>query len=339
MQSNLSKVSFFLYVFSYNYIWLRILLFPILYNTYGSMAFFYAVVLCLSLTFILYLFPKKIFKFNYVEQYKKSFFKHICNLLLAVESFVGISMCAILITHIFISDAEPIPIIIGFCLIISILSKLKTSDVIQISTWFTLLGFFLIIISFSYFISIDATMILPFKTITWFTIPFYVLVILGDNVTLLLLDKEQFKSSKSIYVIPIVVAMLSFSFELFMLLCSAGSELFKDLPWVGFICLSIQPVTRYIGNFDFAYIYCIIICCIFKYSFNWSVIRNSFKKIRKWEPYLTGILLVTGTILAYFFIPVSSEVLRWLCFILIAGLLLLLWMFKEVYYVSRNKKE
>lgn len=338
MKSKLSRVSFFLYLFSYNYIWFRTLLFTYFYNQFESMAVFYALLLCLGVTFLIWMLPKKILQHDYTSAYQKSKTKYVYNIILAIESIIGIIYCAYILSSVFVQKSSPFAIMIVFALTVSVLSKLKTSDIVQISTLFYILGVLLSLFSFLFFISVDMTTLLPFKEKNWLALPIFVIIILGDNASVLLMDKESFIMSKPMFIFPIMLAILSFAFELLMLQSSAGTEVFKNLNWVGFICFSIQPITKYSSNFDYVYIYLLVISCIFKYAFNWGIIRNSFKKTNKNDFWKILIVLLVGIYTAYTFFFSNERAMWYVSILLGISVLMFVWMFKEVYHAAKARQ-
>lgn len=339
MTTKLSKVSFFFYLLVYDYIWIRAVLFPYFYNHFGSMAFFYSILLALLVGILLALIPKKVFHFDYEKPYLQSKFKYFHNFLLALESLVGISFCSYVLSTVFVENVNILLLLFGIGIVISILSFLKPSDIIQIATLFSIVGMFLVAFSFIYYVKIDPSLLLPIRYVAWYAVPIFSVMMIADNLTILLIDRESIQLSKPLVLLPILVSLGFFSFEMFMLQTSAGSELLKDVNWVGFVCLSFKPVTKYVGNFDFAYIACIVICCVFKYALNWSVIRNSYAHKKKSANWIICALLVLGSWLCYLLVPTGQPFFMVTSVLLLLGILILFWHFKEVYYVRRVKKQ
>lgn len=58
--TKLSRVSFFLFVTIFNYLWLRIVMFQYFYNEYGSMGLYYTVIIGIAMLLIFVFLPKKI---------------------------------------------------------------------------------------------------------------------------------------------------------------------------------------------------------------------------------------------------------------------------------------
>ena len=74
-----------------------------------------------------------------------------------------------------------------------------------------------------------------------------------------------------------MISFLLLLFEYSFLTLSSGDELFKNSPLSGFQALSIEPITRFNGNFDYIYIVLIITSIVFKMSYFLSIIKNSIK--------------------------------------------------------------
>ena len=338
VNNRLSKLSFFLYVFIYDYVWIRIILFPYFYETFHSMAFFYSLLLTLIVRFFVLLLPKKILNHDYENRYMKSKFKHFYNIVLAVESIIGMAYCAYVLSSVFVRRCNPVVLIVPFSVVMAVISFLKPSDIVQIATWFIIgcIGF--IVISFIYTVPMDYSLLFPLKSYSWYFIPIYALLLLSDNLTLLLMDKKNFRLSKPTFLFSILISLFFFNFELLFTLTTTGDTLLEGLPWLGFLSLSIKPVTKYVGNFDFAYIILILVCCIFKYAFNWSVIRNAFKQKSKKLTWIIAVCLsISSSVVAALWIK-SDFLIDFVLIVFGVGILILGWMLKEVYHASASKK-
>lgn len=335
--TKLSKVSFFLFVSVYNYIWLRIILFDYVYNHLGSMGLFGIILLIVVILLFFLLMPKKLLAKNYAESFKKSYFKYFYFIILILECIFGIAFCSNLLVNIFIRGSNPFVIVLFICMVIAILSKVKPSEVMEISTLFNILGYFLLFISLSLFPNLDWTVLLPFKSISYIYLPVFAVMLLADNFSLLICKDNQ-RFTKLNFIMGIFTALFFVALEYLMLICSAGAEFFKGINVVGFICLSIQPLTKYLGNFEFAYIYFILISCIFKYSFNISVIRNSLSLKPLGMTILFFILLSVLVLTSLFFIPINDKMNWMIGSLLMVSFVMIFWFIKECYFVRKPKE-
>ncbi|MDE5546271.1 MAG: hypothetical protein K2I88_02280, partial [Anaeroplasmataceae bacterium] len=150
--------------------------------------------------------------------------------------------------------------------------------------------------------------------------------------------KKDIQFSKLNFIMAIFTAFVLFGTEYFILITNAGDTFFKNLNWVGFISLSIEPISKYIGNFEFAYIFYIMISCIFKYSYNMSLLR-SIIKINK--HLMSGILLVMFIVLCsvcFLFIPMTDIFLKIVAVLMLCSFLILFWFIKECYHARKTEE-
>lgn len=335
--TKLSKVSFFLFITIYNYLWFRIILFSYIYNNIGNMGVLGIAILAVAVLFIFAIMPKKLLEKDYADGFNKSIYKYIYYIILILESIFGLCFCTYLLAEVFIVGSNPFCMLFFLSLIMSLLSKAKPFEVMEISTLFSIVGYVLLFASLMLFPTIDLTVLLPFKSINYLFLPFVLLMIIGDNLSLII-NKENLKFSKLNYIMGILTAIFFLGLEYFMLVCCAGTVFFKDLDWVGFIILSIEPVSKYFGNFDFAYIFFIVCSSIFKYSFNLSIVRNSLNLNKKVMSFvMLGILVILGYV-TYTFIPLGNTMMLISSILLMLSFTIFIWFLKECYFVRKSKK-
>ena len=332
MNIKLSKVSFFLFVFFYNYIWFRIFIFPVIYNEYGNMSLLYcSLLIIISLLFFL-LIPNKVYKYNFEDIYNNSKFKIIYNLILILESIAGIILVKYHINN-FVSEINQTSLIFLVVLVIGLISNMKSTDLINMSTIFFIVCGLLILFSFIYFIPLDFTSFLHFEKKDTRIISMMSFILL-DNLSFLLIDRCKFELSKPKLIIPIIFSLLFLVFELMFLLASAGEIYFNGVEGIGFIVMSIKPVAKYIGNFEFVYIIMLILTLVFKFGFNISIVKNSIKN--KYIKTVLVFILLVGSLFCDFFMNYSLSSL--LVFGLnISKIILVLWLVMEVYDVFKIK--
>lgn len=336
--TKLSKVSFFLFVSTYNYLWFRIIVFNTFYNQVGNMGLFYTVLLAIGVLAFFAILPKKLLNKDYSEGFQKSYFKFFYAAILFLESIFSIAFCTYLLAKVFIPEANFIALLGGIVLAIAILSKVGPKDVMEISTLFNFLGYLLLLLCFLFLPNLDFTNLLPFKSINWWMVLFFFATIVCDNMTLLI-HKKEIRFNKLNYIMGIFLSIVLLGVEYFILVCIAGTEYFKNINWVGFVCFSIAPVSKYIGSFDFAYIYYILVSCIFKYAYNISLIRNSLKFSPKVMNFVMGGILFSLGLYSYYTIPMDNQLM------VIASILIglsgfaLFWMIKECYFVRKTKEQ
>ncbi len=335
--NKLSKVSFFLFVTMYNYLWFRILLFNYFYNEFGSMGVFYTGILAILVLVFFGAMPEKLMTKAYEERYKKSWFKYFYAIILILEGVFCVSFCAYLISDIFIHGANYWMILLGIAFVITTLSRLLPKDVMEISTLFNIVGYVILFFCFIYLPALDFTNLYPTTKMDGIALLLLSFMMIGDNLTLLI-HKKDVGFQKMNFILAILMAIFFLGFEYVLLICSSGTEFFKGLDYVGFIFFSIEPVSKYIGNFDFSYIFYILISCIFKYSYNLSLIRTETTLSGKFVNVAVFILLFVLGLVNYYFIPIDETMIR-ICYILTSfSFLILFWFIKECYFVRRIKE-
>ncbi|MDE6655470.1 MAG: hypothetical protein K2J85_00590, partial [Anaeroplasmataceae bacterium] len=150
--------------------------------------------------------------------------------------------------------------------------------------------------------------------------------------------KKDIQFSKLNFIMAIFAAFVLFGAEYFILVTNAGDTYFKGLNWVGFISLSIEPISKYIGNFEFAYIFYILISCIFKYSYNMSLIRNSIEINKNlMSGTLFGMLVILGSV-CFLCIPMEEFYLKIVAVLMLCSVSILFWFIKECYHARKTKE-
>ncbi len=335
--TKLSKVSFFLFVSTYNYIWFRIIVFKYFYTSIGNMGLLYAAILAVCVLLFFIFLPKKLMNYDYEAAFQKSYFKFFYMIFLFLEAILSISFCCYLISSIFIPNSKYWIILLGVVLAITVISSSTTRDVIELSTLFNIVGYLILLTSFLFLPQMDFSILLPFKNVKWLTILFYFMFIIGDNFSLII-NKKDISFNRINFILGIATAILLFGIEYTILICSAGTEFFNGLNWVGFVCFSIEPVSKYIGNFDFAYIFYILVSCIFKYAHNVSLVRNSMTLSSKGVGAVIFIMLLVLGLISFYFIPMGDKLLLIISIFVLGSFSILFWFIKECYFVRKIKE-
>ncbi|MDE7161228.1 MAG: hypothetical protein K2N65_00550, partial [Anaeroplasmataceae bacterium] len=249
-------------------------MFQYFYNEYGSMGMYYIGIVAVGVLLIFLLLPKKLLNHSYEEAFKKSYYKYFYFCILLLECIFGMSFCVYLLSKIFIPSGNfyvMLGLMIGTA---GIISYYKPKDVMEISTLFVLIGYGILILALFFYPHLDVSILLPLKKTSFWALPLFVFMFLGDNLVFLI-NKKDVPFSKLNLTLALFASIVLFAIDYFIIITNAGDIYLKGLNWVGFISLSIEPISKYIGNFDFAYIYYIMICCAFKYAYNLSIIRDN----------------------------------------------------------------
>ncbi len=329
----LSRISFFLFTSIYNYIYLRGIIFPYFYNNYGNMGFFCSFIILIGIILLFILFP-----FKKIMHYNNSIFKYFYNVIIIIESSLGIIYCSYLLSEIFILKSNIYIILFFIVTSIIILSTYKHTNIINISTLFIILGYLILFLTLFFYPDLDTSLLLPIKIYNnYFSIILFTLIIFLDNLKLIIYP-ENIKSFKETFIFGIAFSIILLLLEYFILITNSGDIYFKGLNWLGFISLSIEPVSKYLGNFDFAYVYYLVVCCVFKYGYNYSLIKQSINNSKLFNLILF-ILTYVICLSFYKFIKINDTFFNILISILLISISLLFWFIKEYLNVRKIERK
>lgn len=326
----ISRVSLFLFIVIYNFLFLRIVIFPHLYDNFGNNGIIYILVIIASFILGVLFLPKRIFNIDFNKKYKESKFKYFFNFLLFLRIIIGISLCGYVLNNIFFYDYKYWIIILGIIGVIVLLSFLKTNEIIELSTLF---GFVVLAcyMLFIYFL-IDLDYKLIFKDFSFkfdlivFILPFLLTI---DNSIILLTNKEGLTLSKYNIIGGVVLALFLFGLEYLLLGLSSGDKIFYNDELVGFYSLGIEAVTRHNGNYNFVYIVMIVVSGIFKFSYFLSII-NKTKNINGYKYFLYFFIILFACIGLFFVINNYLNYLKFfILIVLLISSLVWFWFLKE----------
>lgn len=335
MYNKMSKISLFLFIIYYNYLPLRFILFPYIYNNYGNAGIF-VILSIIIISFIIFLIiPKKIYLFDYLNKFQVSKIKIIIKPLLFIRTILGISCATYILNTMFFSDYPAFLVLAGFIIVISIISNSKPSSVIQISTLFSIAGLMIYGLYFYDFINMDITQI-HYYDMNIFIIILISLGLVIDNLIILLSNKDNLKTNKLTIVSAYIISALIFSCEYLVLILTSGDIIFLDNPLSGFIPLSIQPVSRFNGNFKYVYILMIVVSTVFKFSFYNSIIINKNKYSTK--SFIHSIILFALSLFFLSFFKKNTDILNFLYVPVLVLIILPIWFIKEAKNVRLDER-
>lgn len=334
----ISRTSLFLFIVGFNYIFLRAIVFPVFYDNYGANGLIYINILQIVITLAFLLIPKRFYEANYFEKYQNGKFKYLYNIFLILRIIMGLAIGCYVLHVLFFYNQQFMLLPLGMIIIILLISSIKPSEVLQLSTLF---GLTIILTYFIYlynFINLDFSLVMKnfnYKFDWLFVI--LSLALIFDNFNIFIIDKNNIKFNKKIVTFALGTVMLLFSIEYGILTLSSGDKLFLDYPLVGFVALGIEPVSRYNGNFDYIYVLMIVITSVFKYSYFLSVCRNSMNiKFNKVKYIILAMLLFAGVMLLYFLYGIDINIVKWIIISLfLLSSILLIWMTKENIYAKK----
>ena len=272
-----SKISFFLFVLNYNYLILRLIVFPYLYKEYSYMSYIYIGIIIFVLLIIFLIMPKFIYKNNLIDKYDKSKFKNIYNIIILFKTILMIYLGSYIIYNLDY-DMYSIYYFLILVTIVSIfISRLKSNEIIELSTWFVITAILIYMLAFLHLVNIDMTSLKIFD-IKLPNVSYYLIIlsVFSDNILLLLTDKTNVNFDKKSIILPLITQFIFMMFELYQMLLSAGDILFNDYEFIGFITLSFKTTSNYIGNLDFVYLFIITMSIVINSAFNFSIIRHSY---------------------------------------------------------------
>ncbi|MDE5855640.1 MAG: hypothetical protein K2H06_01190, partial [Anaeroplasmataceae bacterium] len=198
-------------------------------------------------------------------------------------------------------------------------------------------GYSILTLTLFFYPNIDVSYLFPMKETSIISLPIFAVMFFGNNLTFLI-NKKDVQFTKMNFIMAIFSAFILFGIEYFILITNAGDTLFKGLNGVGFISLSIEPITKYIGNFEFAYVFYILISCIFKYSYNMSVLRSALDIHKHLMSVVLFLMFVVLCTVCNMYIPMDGLYLRVVAVLLLCGFLILFWFIKECYHARETEE-
>ena len=294
-----SKASLFLFIVFYNFLSLRLFVFPYFYDTYGINGNMYIGIILTIVSILFMIIPKKVFNYNIFNLYIKSKFKYFYNMIIFLRIILFIIILSYIIHEMFYKNIMPIFLIIGLLIPIIILSKLKPYEVIEIYTFFGILSLLFYSIYISNFTNVDVFMLFrnfEFKP-NLFMIILFSLIIFFDNLLLILSDNVSL--TKNNMLLSLGICGMIFSFEYILFSLTAGDILYKGKLFSGLMVFSISPISRFNGTFDFVYIFILTTSSIFKnaYMLSLTSYTNNSKNI-----YYSAICIISILCFACYFL-------------------------------------
>lgn len=335
--SKISRVSFFIFVFFYNYLWLRIIVFDDFYNNLGTSGFIISLLLLFGVMVIFILIPKKVLNKNYSELINRSFIKWILLILSLLEIIFNICYISYFINEVFIVDSNIYILLIIISLVVIFISNLLPYEIIDLSTIFNIVGFLLIGISFIFKPKVDVEYLFMFENFKILKLIPYIFFIVFDNLKLLI-SKDKLNFKRRDYLLAIFLGLLLYVIEYGLLIMTVGDKALIDLSYVGFLELSFMPVTKYLGDFNFVYIYLLMVCGIFKNGFDLSQFKNMIGINKNIINTLLGLLIVGCALLSIYSIPVDTVLDKYVIMIMLLFGILLIWMIWKCYFVRKDKR-
>lgn len=333
-----SKISLFLFLLNYNYIFLRLIIFPYMYVEYSYMAYLYIAIIIVILLLLFLFIPKVVYKTNLNEKYKNSKFKHIYNIILLLKNILYIYIGSLLIQRIDYDMLSIYYFIIAISITVLLVSRLKSNDVIELSTLFVMAAIGIYMLAFLHMVDVDFSGLRSFK-FKLPNVPFYLILlsIFSDNLLVLLTDKTNMKFNKSTIILPLITQFIFMMFEIYQMLLSAGDKLFLDYEFIGFISLSFQTTSNYIGNLNFVYLYILTMATIINTSFSFSIIKESYNLKKNIIVDIFLLIIMISSMLLINNLDFSF-IVNILLYVSSFGIILFIWLIKEIYNVRKTKK-
>ena len=161
--------------------------------------------------------------------------------------------------------------------------------------------------------------------------------IFSDNLLVLLTDKTNMKFNKSTIILPLITQFIFMMFEIYQMLLSAGDKLFLDYEFIGFISLSFQTTSNYIGNLNFVYLYILTMATIINTSFSFSIIKESYNLKKNIIVDIFLLIIMISSMLLINNLDFSF-IVNILLYVSSFGIILFIWLIKEIYNVRKTKK-
>jgi hypothetical protein len=302
------------------------------------MSYLYVAIIIGIFILVFLLIPKKIYTTNFIEKYNNSKFKNAFNIVLLLKVVLSIYTGALLIQQLNYDMFSIYYFIGGIALIVMMISRMKNGEIIELSTWFVVAAIAIYMLAFLHIVPLDFSHLKSFD----FQFPnfqFYLIIlsIILDNLLVLLSDKKELKFNKFSIVIPLITQFIFMIFELYQMLLASGDKLFLDYEYIGFVSLSFQKTSNYIGNLSFVYLFIITMATVINSSYILSFVRHSYKKGKN---ILFDIFIIILIVASTIFINKLkfNNLVEVLMYVSLFGIILIFWLLKEAYCVRKVKE-
>ncbi len=221
-------------------------------------------------------------------------------------------------------NTKIISFMIPILMIAFFISKLGTTGIINMISWPIIFIAPLLIYALFFNNQIrDLKELFPIDlNFKMFKVTFFMLYVILNNYTFLLLNQEVEKPfKKKFFIFGNIFMVLINSIVSVLIVTVLGKYYIADTEFFGFNVLNIESDLKYIGNFEFVYVFMITFATITSVSINIDFFRKIFNLEGNKRFYLMGVLLIMSL---YFTKHMNLVIdnLRYIMMILI-GLLLI----------------
>lgn len=314
--------SLFIAIVFNNYIVFKFFLNQKIYQLYGHMGYIFIIILMIISFLLMLTFNDKRLNNVYSVVNNNKIVRLLLNIHFSISSIITLTLSArILVMNFFPSD-NVIFFIVPLILVSIYMTKIKTVGVINIITIPALFYFIFFIVTNIVNITLkDYSLLLPFKMIEFpsFEIIIISLFTLFDNYLFYTCGNDLKKPFKRKYVFLANLLFLVFELvELINITALAGNNFLYDYEFIGFLSYSVMQTFKYIGDFQFIYIYLITLFTLFKINFNHSMIMHTTTKKKAYIEYF--IILIAVFVMANNYTWFSNNLIG---FVIVALVLML----------------
>ncbi|MGM9970821.1 MAG: hypothetical protein ACI35W_00230 [Anaeroplasmataceae bacterium] len=271
-------ISLFIAIIFHNYIIFKYYFMKNIYQVYGHMSYLFIIfVIVFSFLVSLSLNNSKVNNITNLVK-RKWYIKYTLVLYLIISNIIVGTMSIRILQNNFFSSYKILPFIITLFITVFFISNIKAVGSINILTIPASIYFIFFIITNIVNIDIkDFSLLLPFEMIDIPPINLIIasILLVIDNYIFYFLGSDfnkPFKASKVFLANLIWLSMVLI--ELINMTVLAGESFLYDYPYIGFLSYSVQQTFKYIGNFDFIYIYLITMFSTFKLTLNNTIMKS-----------------------------------------------------------------
>lgn len=276
-------ISQFIAIIFHNYILFKFFLIRNIYDKYGNMSYLYIIILMLITFLICLSINRKKANGIYNLVMKKWYIKYPLIVYFVISNILVGIMAIRIIEGNFFNNYNVLLFVATLFFSTFIMSKIKTTGIINILTipaCFYFL-FFLITNIINYDIK-DYTLLLPFEYIKVPSLKIITtsIFLIIDNCIFFLLrkDAKEDLSPRTLF-FAIFIWLSLVLVEVINITALAGYNYLYGYEYIGFLSYAVQQTFKYIGNFEFVYIYLITMFSVFKITFNITLMKELNNKI------------------------------------------------------------
>lgn len=314
-----------------NFVILDFYFYPILYKTSGySMPIYFIICIIISLIFSIFI-PNK--SYNLIRNIKKrKYLKLLLTIYLIIVMILTLTFSSVSLASIFYTNDNSLKFLILFLIMSYFLSSFKLQILINCAFILSLVGLPIIcynLISHISLVDISSLYYFNITNIRISKIIMLIFIILDSYLYILFIPFFETANKKYLIIGNILYFIIEL-IESLTLVLMLGTSL-QDYYGFGYFMYSIEPISGLVGNFDFVYIFMIVLSSILKISLSMILIKFLyFKKFNRIIWFIYPILFIFGYILIKNYYVIDDYL--YLLIYLLIGILIIIFIFIRRFY-------